>query len=73
MPKSSLCRHTGGPPRFFLIADGLDIEVHAAIRKIVANELKPAFIGLTEGGTFAPRYVKVVSRTPQEILHRAAG
>lgn len=68
-----LCRDTEDPSRFFLIAEWSDIEEHARIRKILADELKPDFIKLIEGGGFVPKYVKVVSSTPQEILKRAAG
>jgi hypothetical protein len=57
---------------FFLIAEWADIEEHARIRKILANEIKPAFIKLIEGGKFVP-HVKVVSSTPEDILQRAAG
>jgi hypothetical protein len=67
-----LCRDTEDPSRFFLIAEWADIEEHARIRKILANEIKPAFIKLIEGGKFVPKYVKVVSSTPEEILKRAA-
>ncbi len=45
---------------------------HARIRKILANELKPEFIKYIEGGTFIPKYVEVVSSTPDEILNKAA-
>lgn len=68
-----LCRDTEDPLRFFLIAEWSDIEEHARIRKVLANELKPDFIKLIEGGNFVPKYVKVVSATPQEILKRASG
>jgi hypothetical protein len=68
-----LCRDTEDPQRFFLIAEWADIEEHARIRKILANEIKPEFIKLIEGGKFVPKYVKVVSSTPEEILHKAAG
>jgi hypothetical protein len=67
-----LCRDTEDPSRFFLIAEWSDIEEHARIRKILANELRPDFIKLIEGGKFVPKYVKVVSSTPQEILERAS-
>jgi len=67
-----LCRDTEDPSRFFLIAEWSDIAEHAKIRKVLV-ELKPAFIKLIEGGTFVPKYVKVVSSTPQEILARASG
>src|SRR5262249_10307011 len=56
----------------FLIAEWSDIEEHARIRKALANEIKPEFIKYIEGGTFIPKYVEVVSSTPDEILNRAA-
>jgi hypothetical protein len=68
-----LCRDTEDPGRFFLIAEWADIEEHARIRQILANEIRPAFIKLIEGGAFVPKYVQVVSATPEEILNRAAG
>jgi hypothetical protein len=68
-----LCRDTEDPQRFFLIAEWADIEEHARIRRILANEIKPAFIRLIEGGKFVPKYVEVVSSTPEEILNKAAG
>jgi hypothetical protein len=67
-----LCRDTQDPHRFFLIAEWSDIEEHARIRKVLANEIKPEFIKYIEGGTFIPKYVEVVSSTPDEILNRAA-
>ena len=68
-----LCRDTEDPQRFFLIAEWSDIEEHARIRKILANEIKPEFIKYIEGGKFFPKYVEVVSSTPDEILQKAAG
>src|SRR5262249_28879130 len=67
-----LCRDTEDPQRFFLIAEWSDIEEHARIRKILANEIKPEFIKHIEGGKFVPKYVEVVSSTPDEILQKAA-
>lgn len=67
-----LCRDTEDPQRFFLIAEWADIEEHARIRRSLADEIRPAFIKLIEGGRFVPKYVQVVSSTPDEILHRAA-
>ena len=67
-----LCRDTEDPLRFYLIAEWSDIEEHAKIRKILANEIKPEFIKYIEGGKFIPRYVEVVSSTPDEILEKAA-
>src|SRR5262249_48279860 len=46
-----LCRDTQDPQRFFLIAEWSDIEEHARIRKVLANEIKPEFIKYIEGGT----------------------
>ena len=66
-----LCRHTEDPGRFFLIAEWSDIEEHAKIRKILAEELRPEFVKYIVGKTFVPFYVKVVSSTPQEILNRS--
>src|SRR6476646_1886168 len=68
-----LCRDTEDPQRFFLIAEWADIEEHARIRRILANEIKPEFIKYIEGGKFVPKYVEVVSSTPDEILQKAAG
>jgi hypothetical protein len=67
-----LCRDTEDPQRFFLIAEWSDIEEHARIRKILANEIKPEFIKYIEGHKFVPKYVEVVSSTPDEILKKAA-
>jgi hypothetical protein len=66
-----LCRDTENPQRFFLIAEWADIVEHARIRKILAEEIKPAFVGLIEGRKFVPKYVEVVSSTPEEILNAA--
>jgi hypothetical protein len=68
-----LCRDTEDPQRFFLIAEWSDIEEHARIRKILANDIKPEFIKYIEGGKFIPKYVEVVLSTPDEILQKAAG
>jgi heme-degrading monooxygenase HmoA len=68
-----LCRDTEDPQRFFLIAEWADIEEHAKIRKILADEIKPEFIKYIEGGKFVPKYVEVVSSTPDDILQKAAG
>jgi hypothetical protein len=68
-----LCRDTEDPQRFFLIAEWSDIEEHARIRRILANEIKPEFIKYIEGGKFIPKYVEVVSSTPDDILQKASG
>ena len=67
-----LCRDTEDPQRFFLIAEWADIEEHARIRKILANEIKPEFIKLIEGKGFVPTYAEVVSSTPQHLLDKAS-
>lgn len=66
-----LCRDTEDPQRFFLIAEWADIEEHARIRKILAEEMKPEFIKLIVGGRFVPKYVEVISSTPDHILNKA--
>ncbi len=68
-----LCRDTEDPQRFFLIAEWADIQEHARIRRILAERARPAFIKHIEGGKFVPKYVEVVSSTPEEILNRAGG
>ena len=68
-----LCRDTEDPSQFFLIAEWSNVEEHARIRRILANEIKPDFINLIEGSRFVPKYVQVVSATPQEILQRSTG
>jgi len=67
-----LCRDVTDPDHFYLVGEWSDIEVHAKIRKILAEELKPAFVGLIEGGKFVPNYAEIVSSTPQHILDDAA-
>ncbi len=66
-----LCRDTADPGRFYLIAEWSDIEEHARIRKILAEDLRPDFIQHIEAGGFVPRYAEVVSATPAEILKRS--
>jgi len=66
-----LCRDVDDPQRFYLIAEWSDIEEHAKIRKILANEIKPEFIKYIEGGKFIPKYVEIVSSTPDDILQKA--
>ena len=67
-----LCQDVTDPTHFWLIAEWSDIQEHARIRKILANEIKPEFIKYIEGGKFIPKYVEVVSSTPDEILQKAA-
>jgi hypothetical protein len=67
-----LCRDVNDPDHFYLLGEWSDIEVHAKIRKILAEDLKPEFVGLIEGKGFIPTYAEVVSSTPQHILDKAA-
>ena len=53
-----LCRDTEDPQRFFLIAEWADIDEHARIRKVLANEIKPEFIKYIEGGSSSPNMWK---------------
>ena len=39
---------------------------------LLAEEIRPAFVGLIEGRKFVPKYVEVVSSTPDEILNAAS-
>ena len=66
-----LCRDVNDPDHFYLVGEWADIEVHAKIRKILAEELRPAFVGLIEGGKFVPNYAEIVSSTPQHLLDEA--
>jgi len=66
-----LCQDVGDPTHFWLIAEWSDIQEHARIRKILAEELRPAFIKHITGGKFVPAYAKIVSSTPQHLLDKA--
>ena len=68
-----LCQDTEDPEHFYLIGEWRDIVEHAAIRKVLAEELKPQFVSLIEGGKFVPTYAEIVSSTPQEFLDKASG
>jgi hypothetical protein len=57
--------------RFWLIAEWSDIKIHAEIRKLLVS-MKPAFVGLIEGGKFVPDYGLIVSSTPAHILDKAS-
>jgi hypothetical protein len=67
----AMCQDVNDPTHFWLVGEWNDIEEHARIRKILANELKPAFVKLIKGNGFVPFYAKVVSATPQAILDKA--
>ena len=67
-----LCQDVTNPAHFWLIAEWSDIEEHARIRKILANEIKPAFVKHIRGTGFIPAYAKIVSSTPQHLLDKSA-
>ena len=67
-----MCQDVDDPTHFWLIGEWKDIVEHARIRKILATELKPAFVGMIKGSGFVPKYAKVVSATPQSILDAAS-
>lgn len=67
-----LCQDVTNPAHFWLIAEWSDIEEHARIRKILANEIKPAFVKHIKGTGFIPAYAKIVSSTPQHLLDKTA-
>lgn len=59
---------------FYLIAEWSDIEEHARIRQILV-EMDLDFVDFIEDldkGAFVPKYAKIVSSTPQEVLDSAA-
>ena len=68
----ALVQDVADPTRFWLIGEWADIQEHAKIRRILAEELRPSFIKHIVGGRFVPAYGKVVSSTPQDILDKAA-
>lgn len=68
----ALVQDVTDPTRFWLIGEWADIQEHAKIRKILAEELRPSFIKHIVSGKFVPAYGKVVSSTPQDILDKAA-
>ncbi len=67
-----LCRDVEDPDHFYLIGEWSDIRVHAEIRRVLAETLKPEFIRLIEDGKFVPAYAEIVSSTPQHLLDAAA-
>ena len=66
-----LCRDVKDADHFYLLGEWADIAVHARIRRQLAEDIKPAFVALIEGGGFVPTYAEVVSSTPQHVLDRA--
>jgi hypothetical protein len=68
-----LVQHVSNPRRFWLIGEWRDIDEHARIRKVLAESIRPEFVGMIEGGRFVPEYGRIVSATPQAVLDRARG
>ena len=69
-----LCRDTEDPDHFYLIGEWSDIEVHARIRRELAD-MELDFVTLIEDldkGAFVPTYAEIVSSTPQSVLDAAA-
>ena len=66
-----LVQHVGDARRFWLIGEWRDIEEHARIRRVLAEQIRPEFVGMIEGGRFVPEYGQIVSATPAAILERA--
>jgi hypothetical protein len=65
-----LCRDVDDPNRLFLIGEWTSIEEHKKILKIIAEEMRPGYVMLVEGGpaSMKPIYAEVVLSTPLEIL-----
>ena len=66
-----LCRDVGDPDHFYLLGEWKDVNAHRAILKILAEQVKPEFVHLIEGGRFVPTYAEIVSSTPQAVLDSA--
>jgi hypothetical protein len=58
------------PLHFWLIGEWRDIVEHARIRKVLAEDIKPAFVAMIEPGGFVPHYGEIISATPHDILNR---
>lgn len=59
---------------FYLIAEWADIEEHARIRQVLVD-MNLDFVNYIEDldkGAFVPKYAKIVSSTPQDVLDSAA-
>ena len=67
-----LCRDVDDPDHFYLLGEWSDLKIHAEIRALMAEEIKPEYVHLNEGGRIAPTYAEIVSSTPQAVLDRAA-
>lgn len=70
-----MCQDVNDPEHFYLIGEWRDVQEHARILKILAEQVKPEFVTLIEDlakGAFKPVYAKIVSSTPQAVLDKAA-
>ena len=69
-----MLQDVGDADHFYLIAEWADIEEHARILKELAA-MAPEFVHYIEDldkGAFVPKYAKIVSSTPQDVLDSAA-
>jgi len=70
-----MLQDTKDPDHYWLIAEWSDVDEHARILQILAGKMKPEFLNYIvdlDKGAFIPKYAKIVSSTPQEILNQAA-
>lgn len=70
-----MLQDTKDPDHYWLIAEWADVDEHARILQILAGKMKPEFLNYIvdlDKGAFIPKYAKIVSSTPQEILNQAA-
>ena len=56
-----LCRDENDPDHFYLIAEWRDKQAHRALRREIAERIRPEFLKLVEGGEFMPIYADVVA------------
>jgi hypothetical protein len=70
-----MLQDTKNPDHYWLIAEWADVDEHARILQILAGKMKPEFLNYIvdlDKGAFIPKYAKIVSSTPQDILNQAA-
>ncbi|MBM3485201.1 MAG: hypothetical protein FJX67_00995 [Alphaproteobacteria bacterium] len=68
-----MLQDTTNADHFWLIAEWADVDEHARILKVLSGKLRPEFLDYIldlDKGAFVPKYAKIVSSTPQEILDR---
>ena len=69
-----MLQDTKDPDHYWLIAEWSDVDEHARILQVLAGRMKPEFLDYIidlDKGAFVPKYGKIVSETPQEILNAA--